>query len=345
MNKNIKIAVIGAGAIGGITAGFIAKAGYDVELVCKHQSIADKANDGLEIVGVRGKHKVKIKAVKNIEDLSGIKDYIFVATKAYDMPSSCKKALKFADKNTLFLSIQNGISVDDMANVVGYNRTIGCVVGYGATLLSPGVLDMTSTGEIIIGMKSPDKRLAELKEILDNVVETRISDDILSELYSKLVVNSCITSLGVISGLYLGQMLKKKRARDIFLKIMYESMDVADAMDISVPPYGGKLDYYSLTKKDFISRTKAHLMIYLVGLKYRKLKSSSLQSLMRGGRTEIEYFNGYIIKKAKELNVKTPINDAVMEMVHEIENGSLQISESNFDDSRIVSCLNNESVS
>ncbi len=336
MSEKTKIAVIGAGAIGGIAAGFIAKAGYDVELVCKHQSIVDKANSGLEIVGVRGKHKVKIKAVKEIDELSGEMDYILVATKTYDMPAACKQALKFSNKNTLFLSMQNGISIDAMADVVGEDRTVGCVVGFGATLLEPGILDMTSSGELLIGMKKKNKKLEELKEILDYVVETRITEEIFAELYSKLIVNSCISALGAVSGLYLGEMLKIKKARDLFIKIMEEAMAVAEAMHITVPPYGGKLDYYKLVKTDRLSRIKTHLMIYLVGLKYRKLKSSSLQSIERGRQTEIDYFNGYIAKKAKELNITTPVNDAVIDMIKKIEQGKLKIQRRNFDELMVL---------
>ena len=220
MNKDIRIAVIGAGAIGGITAGFIAEAGYDVELVCKHQVIVEKVNSGLEIVGARGEHIEKIKAVKEIHELSCKKDYIFIATKTYDMPKACKQVLKFANKNTLFLSMQNGISIDAMAEVVGEERTVGCVVGFGATMLNPGILEMTSSGELLIGMNKENQKLDELKRILDNVVETNISDDIFSELYSKLIVNSCISALGAISGLYLGEMLKLKKARELFIAIM-----------------------------------------------------------------------------------------------------------------------------
>jgi len=239
MVRNKRIAIIGAGAIGGTTAAFIAKAGYDVTLVCKYDEIAKKANARLKVVGVKGTHTIKVNAVKNISDLSGSYDYIFVATKAYDMPVSCKKALAYSHKNTLFLSMQNGISIDAMAKVVGADKTVGCVVGYGSTMLEAGILDMTSTGGLIIGCENNDIDLTELKEILDHVVETKISDTILSELYSKLIVNSCITSLGVISGLYLGQMLKKKYVREIFLKIMFEAMDVAKKLDIHVPPYAG----------------------------------------------------------------------------------------------------------
>lgn len=340
MKNNIKIAVIGAGAIGGTTAAFMTKAGYDVQLVCKYDTITKKACEGLKIVGAKGEHIVKMDAVKEIKELNGKKDYIFVATKAYDMPESCRKALKFADKNTLFVSLQNGISIDAMAEVVGEERTVGCVVGYGGTMLEHGVLDVTSSGDYIIGMKKNSNKLKQLKTIMDTAFETQISDNILEELYSKLIVNSCISALGAVSGLYLGEMLRKKHVRDIFLRIMCEAVDVADAMGLKLPPYAGKLDYYELVDlSSAIKRFKAHLTIRVVGIKYRRLKSSSLQSLERGRKTEIDFFNGYIADKAAELNVKAPMNKAITQIIKEIEDKRTKIQESNFYDDRLMEAL------
>jgi len=340
MNKDLKIAVIGAGAIGGTTAAFLAEAGYDVELVCKYDEITEKAKAGLRIVGVKGEHIVKMKAVKEVEELTGKKDYIMVATKSYDMPETCKRALKFADKNTLFVAMQNGIPLDAMAKVVGEERTVGCVIGYGATMLEYGVLDVTSFGEYIIGMKENSPKLEELKEVLNAAFNTRISDSILSELYSKLIVNACISTLGVVSGLYLGEMLKIKHVRNIFLKIMCEAVDLTNALNLKLPPYAGKLDYYKMTDlSSAVKRFKAHLTIRVVGIKYRRLKSSSLQSVLRGRKTEIDFFNGYIADKADEMTVPAPMNRAITQIVKEIEDKKLEINKENFYDKRIMDAL------
>ena len=201
-------------------------------------------------------------------------------------------------------------------------------------MIAPAELDMTSEGTFIIGMEQSDEdRLAMLKEVLESVVPTTISDNILSELYSKLIVNSCITTLGVICGLKLGDMMKVKKIRNIFLGIMAEALEVANKMELYVPPYAGKLDYYNLFEKDgFISNLKRHLTIRIVGIKYKNLKSSSLQSLKRGRPTEIDYFNGYISKKGDEVGVDTPINDAVTQMVKEIETQNRDISIDNFEE-------------
>ena len=232
------------------------------------------------------------------------------------------------------LSLQNGVCTDALAAVVGESRAVGCVIGFGATMHAPAELEMTSTGEFIIGRENGDASgLEPIREALSAVVPAIISDHILSELYSKLIVNSCITSLGAICGLRLGEMMKRRDARTIFLAIIFEAMAVAHAMQLAVPPYGGKLDYEKLIRGTSpLDNLRRHVIIYVVGLKYRHLKSSSLQSLERGRPTEIDYFNGYIAQKGATYGVDCPVNRRLVGMVKEIENGKRSIKPENLAD-------------
>lgn len=328
------IAVIGGGAIGGITAAHLVKAGYDVELVCKYSDRArDIREDGLRITGVRGEFTVKMKAVADIEELSGPKDLILIVTKAYDMPDAARRALPFMGENTLAVSMQNGICVEALAAVAGLERTVGCVVGWGATMLEGDVLNMTSEGDFVIGAMTPGVDVTALQEALGSFMPTRISDNIIADLYTKMIINSCITSLGVLSGLYLGEILRLKAARNIFISIIREAMAVAAAMKLTVKPYGGKLDYYKLMAgSGGMADLRRHLMIRVIGFKYRRLRSSSLQSLLRGKPTEIDYFNGYIAGKGRELGVPTPVNSRITAMIREIEAGRRSITVDNLSD-------------
>lgn len=334
MDSEPRVAVIGSGAIGGITAAYLSKSGYDVELVCKHAERAEKIKtDGLHVVGVRGEQHVKMNAVAEIGQLSGKKDIVLIVTKAYDMPDAARRALPFLKENSFVVSMQNGICVEALADVVGEKRAVGCVVGWGSTMLPDGSLNMTSKGDFVIGGYLPDTDVSALKTVLDNMIITRISDNIIADLYSKMIINSCITSMGVLSGLYLGQILKLKKARNIFTAIIREALAVADAMKLNVKPYGGKLDYHKLVGRtgapaDF----KRHLMIRLIGFKYRRLKSSSLQSLSRGKPTEVDYFNGFIARKGEALGVRTPVNSRITQMIKEIESGKRSIDVRNYDD-------------
>lgn len=160
--EQLRIVVVGAGAIGGITAALMKEGGNDVTLVCKHQEIADIASGrGLHVVGVRGEHTVHMHAVADIAELNGEYDVAMIATKAYDMPASARALKPFLKENALVLSLQNGICTDALAAVVGEEHTVGCVIGWGATMLGPGELEMTSTGEFIIGRISGSQQALE----------------------------------------------------------------------------------------------------------------------------------------------------------------------------------------
>ena len=292
------------------------------------------ARGGIRVTGAKGAFTISIPAVAAIEELRGVFDAVLIATKAYDMPECARQLLPYLKPDSLVLSLQNGICTDALAAVVGRERTVGCVIGWGATMHGPAELEMTSGGEFIIGrMEGGAEALAPVKEALSHVTETVVSADIFAELYSKLIVNSCITSLGAICGLKLGEMLKRRQARCIFLAIIAEAMNVAHALNLRVPPFGGKLDYDRLMKgHSALDRFRRHAMIYLVGLKFRNLKSSSLQSLERGRPTEIDYFNGYIAQKGAENGVDCPVNRRLTEMVKEIERDKRSIKEENLFD-------------
>jgi 2-dehydropantoate 2-reductase len=335
-NSELSFLVVGAGAIGGITAGLLKRDGYDVEIVCRQSDYASYiSNTGIEVSGYCGKFSVKIPAYSSISEVKGKKDIILHATKANDIIESSRPAIGILKENGFVVSMQNGLCEDAIASVFGRERTIGCVTGWGATMLSYGHFEMTSAGDFIIGYpwRQPDKFLNELAEILSSVVPVRVTDNILGHLYSKLIINSCISSLGVLCGLYLGNMLKIKRIRNVFIEIIKEAVAVSDAMKIRLEVFGGKLDFRKfLDGKGFFSNLRRHLTIRIIGFKYRRLKSSSLQSILRGGRSEVDFFNGYIAARGKELGISVPVNTAITEMIHQIEQKKREISLGNFNE-------------
>ena len=336
-SESIRLAVVGAGAIGGVVAAFLARAGWDLEVVCKHQETVNQAlSPGFHISGVRGEYTIPLRGVKEIRDLSGHKDLVFLATKANDAMEASQALLPFLKESSAVVSLQNGICEDVLAEILGRNRVIGCVVAWGASMHGPGELEITSEGEFVIGCLDGQSkaRLPLIKRILDALAPTRISENIMGELYSKLIINSCINSLGVIAGKRLGELLAMKRARLVFVAIMREAMAVAVAMGIKVEPGGGgKLDYYRfLDGGGALSQMKRDLFIRIIGFKYRRIKSSSLQSLERGRKTEIDYLNGYICARGRKHGVPTPTNDAVVRMVKEIEEGQREMTPENLTD-------------
>jgi 2-dehydropantoate 2-reductase len=207
MNNSPVILVIGAGAIGGIVAGILKRKGFDVCLVTKHPDLAKEISEkGLEISGNCGNFTIKVPSVAEVTQISRRPTIVLIATKALDMPHAAIDVLPLLCEISTVVSLRNGIVEEELGSIVGAERTVGCVVGWGATMHSKTKLEMTSSGEFVIGYidKKQDEKLKELAKILENILPVEISDNILPNLYSKLIINSCITTVGAISGLPLG---------------------------------------------------------------------------------------------------------------------------------------------
>lgn len=334
--SDLSFLVIGAGAVGGITAALLKKNGYDVEIVCKYDEYAKLiSQEGILVTGACGRFRVKLKAYASVTDVNEKKDIVLLATKANDMTGAAESAKNVLKEDGYLISLQNGLCEDDLMNVVGKDRVIGCVTGWGATMESQGNLIMTSEGDFILGYpgRKRDDFLFMLSGIMSSVVPAKTTDNILGHLYSKLIINSCITSLGSVCGLYLGKMLSIGKIRRIFIEIIREAVAVADKMDIKLEVFGGKMDFRKfLEGKGIFSDLRRHLLIMIIGLKYRKLKSSGLQSLERGKPTEIDYLNGYIVRNGRALGVDVSVNESIVGIIHEIERKERKISLTNFNE-------------
>ena len=334
--KDKSILVVGAGSIGGISAAILKKAGYNVEIVCKYEDYRDIiSNEGLKVSGAKGSFSEKMKAFVSVKDLNDTKDIILMAVKATDMVEAAEDLKPFLKRSSLVISMQNGICEPELGRILGNDHIVGCIVGWGATMNKAGDLEMTSTGDFVIGYTNrlEDDRLKEIAVLLGAILPVRITGNIMGHLYSKLIINACITSLGALTGLLLGQMMRIKKARRLFIEIIREAIELSDALQIKVEDYGNRLNYYEfISGRNSYFEVKRHITLILMGLKYRRLKSSSLQSLQRGKLTEIDYLNGYISANGREYGIPTPINEAIVNMIHQIEDGKRQITPANLDD-------------
>jgi 2-dehydropantoate 2-reductase len=121
--------------------------------------------------------------------------------------------------------------------------------------------------------------------------------------------------------------------RRIFVNIIREAVAVADAMNLKLEVFGGRLDFRKfIAGEGWVDNLRRDIMIRIIGFRYRRLKSSSLQSLERGKPSEIDYLNGFIVKQASEHNITVPVNSKIVEIVKMIEHGELPFSIRNFDD-------------
>ncbi|MDJ0666556.1 MAG: 2-dehydropantoate 2-reductase [Desulfobacterales bacterium] len=337
MNPNdLKIAVVGAGAIGGVTAALMTKAGWDPILVCKHaDTLAQVTSPGLVVTRLGETHTVPVRGVLTIAELPRDLDIVFHATKANDCVAVARELLPYLHEASIVVSMQNGISEDALAGVLGRERVAGCVENLAVTLKGPGEIDVTSEGAFILGHidHKQDERIKLIQPMLDAVQPTRISDNIMGELYAKLMFNACINALTAINGVSLGKLLAVRKIRSVFIALMQETLSVADAVGIRLAPAPGGLNLRKLlTGGHLWDQFKRHLILCIVGIKHGRIRPSTLQSLERGRPTEIDYLNGYICDRAAEHAIPVPVNQAVVTMVKEIEAGKRPMTMANMDD-------------
>ena len=331
---NLRIAVIGAGAIGGITAALLSRKGHDVEIVCKYQETADLVQSkGLHVSGLLGEFYAKTAAVKEIADIKDKKDLVFIATKVNDAVAAARQIRPFLGEKALVVSLQNGIIEDQVADVVGQDRVIGCVVGWSATRIGPADMVFTRVGNFIVGdlFGLGYKKVAMVADILNDAVQTNIARNIRGELFSKLIINCCINALSAVTGLNVGPMLDLKPVRDVFISIMAEAVAVADALGIElVPMMGGGLEFHAfLRDHDAVSCQKRDDFLVFLGKQAWDVKPSSLQSLEGGRVTETRWLNGYIVERAAMLGVPVPTNQGICNLIGRIEQGDLTMTPDN----------------
>ena len=328
----MRILIVGAGAIGGVTAAYMTLGGCDTTLMCSRESAAEKIRtDGLHICGKRGETSVRMNAVSSAFELEGTFDAVLIVTKAYDMQEAAKSILPYVKTESIVVSVQNGICIDMLSDIVGADRAAAAVVTWSSTMHGDANLEITAEGEFIIGRQDRSvKRLEQLKKAMDTVFPTKISENITANMFSKLVINSGITCGGAMTGQTLGEMLRGSEARRFFIKTVMEDMRVAEAMGLRVPPFGGKLDYYKFIRGNGAAADlRRNIVLRAVGHKYKNLTSSSLTALRRSRPTEAPYLNGWVSRQGAKLGVPTPINDAVCRIISEIEAGKRKISPEN----------------
>lgn len=334
----MKTLLIGAGAIGGSIAVLTKNAGYDISILCHSEKTKNEIEkNGITLTGALGEHKAKFRCFSSTKELENEKfDICFIATKYGAMSDCAKSILPFVKDNGLVVGMQNGICTDELAQIVGKKRAVGCMLGFGATRLDVTNVKLTSKGEMYIGM--PDGycpgMLDYLKQMLCCVLPTKITDNITARQYSKLIVNSCINATAAITGQTLGKIIDDRRARKLFLAIAREGMNVAGAMNLKVPKYGKMLNYNALMIADnAVFNSMCRYVVWLVSkIAYADVKPSTLQSLERGEKTEIDIFNGYFSKMGNECGAPTPVNDKLTQMIHEIEDGKRKITPDNLEE-------------
>jgi 2-dehydropantoate 2-reductase len=302
----MKILVFGAGALGGFLGGLLSHK-YDVTLYGREEKILPIQESGLKMTGISD-CVTHPKILFKPEDLGKTEfALIILAVKSYDTNSALDIIKKNASQTSTILSLQNGLDNENkIAEAVGLNRTLGGVTSHGITYVGPAHVHHAGIGETLIGeMDGQDTdRIKEIADTLSSVgIETKISSNIGSEIWAKGIVNAAINPLTALTRLRNGFLLEIPSLTRLLEDTCSECIMVAEA---------AKIDLHGC---DVIKKTKN------VARLTAENRSSMLQDIERGKRTEIDSINGAIVEVGKKHGVKTPINSFLVALVKGIEEG------------------------
>lgn len=300
MAKNVKILVMGAGAIGSLFGGLIADVGHDVLLVGRKKHVEKIKEKGLCISGLTEKI-IKVKATTSPRNIEA--DFILFTVKSYDTEEAVKELSLSIKNNTIVISMQNGLGNEEkIANVIGFKHVISGVTSYGALFKEPGHIIHSGIGYTALGELDGKitERLREISDIFNNTgIETEISTDIRRKKWEKLVINAAINPITAIA-----RVKNKALLGEGFRWIMEEA--VIEAVSVAKKE---KMAIYD----DIIEKVRE------VAERTAENESSMLQDIKRGRKTEIEAINGEIVRKAEKKGLYTPVNKTLYQLVKSIE--------------------------
>ena len=327
------ILVVGGGAIGGITAALLTQKGENVIVLDADAEHVKGMNRGLQITGVR-KLTIPVRSMRPAEfsskDYDGWADIVLLAVKGLHTESALKSVLPSISKTAPVISMQNGINEETIAKIVGTKRTIACSITWGGTNKGPGQLMQTTEGGFIIGQWPSGKSdiVDEAAVLLSKAFTTEVSDNIIGDRWTKLLITVSFTGVGTTAGLTYGGVIDNEAARKVALTVITETYDVGIKAGVKFADLMGVSPSIVLVrnKVDFDQASK---LLDMGFANHRATKPSMWQDIEKGRKTEIDFVNGYVVRKGKEVGLKTPANELVTKVVREIEDGKKKPSLAN----------------
>ena len=329
----MKYAIYGAGSLGTVLGAYMTKAGVPVELINRNQAHVEALRKNGAHIGGTTDMTVPVKAIFP-DEMEGVYDVIFLMTKQLHNDEVVTKLLPFLSEKSVIVTLQNGIPEPLIAEIAGPQRTIGCVVEWGATLAAPGVCELTSDPDSMsfhMGRMEgiTDEQLQLVKSLLETMCPVEIEENLIGARWSKLLINATFSGFGTIMGGRFGDVAGSKEARPYVLACMKECMDVGRAAGAVFAPVQGKditkLFYY----RGPVKKAFASFLLPIAMKKHRLIEPSMLQDMKKGKPCEIDAINGVVCEWGRKTGVPTPVNDRIVEIVKKEEAGELPLSKDN----------------
>lgn len=329
--KSPRVLMAGSGAIGAYAGGLMIKDGWNVTMADGWKAHVDAINaNGIKITGTdpeHGEYLIPATAI-HFDDLGKQAheapfDVIILSVKSYALESVASMLLAYAHDKTVFVALMNTMPDRRLAAVVGAHRTVGCIVTISSSLYDPGHVfrtDQLTSGYFNVGELDgePSPRTAQLAKMFESASRSWMSTTLMKDRYGKLCGNCSSNALVGLSGLPTSEVLRDRMLMTIGVHALAETAAVARA-EGNLPPKAMGIPineyFHAVKSKDLRAiLTKIHDFTFLT--KNTGVASFG-QDVKKGRRTEVDYLNGYVVGRGRELDVDTPVCKAIVALVHE----------------------------
>ena len=325
----MRMIVIGVGPIGGIIGGRLARAGHDMTFVdIDREHVAAIRKNGLQVDVPDGAFNVRIPIVFP-EEIDGRFDIVLIAVRSNYTPDALATVMPHLTDNGLLVSFQNGINPPLLEEKVGPDRTVGVAIRMGSRRIAPGHVQTATRGHLYAGHLhgKTTPQLEKLNTLLDTVIPSEISDNILGVLWSKLTY-TCLGYFGSLADAALAASCKSDADRRVLADFFAEVVAVGKAVGVRFIP----LAEYNPPDFHPSRPFEKHLAAVNEMAKSWTLddRKGPLRQLQKGIKTEVDYTLAHVVREGEKLKISTPLCRKLLEMVHELESGRRPLGMQNY---------------
>jgi 2-dehydropantoate 2-reductase len=301
-----KIAVVGAGAVGGYFGGMLARAGAPVVMIGRAPFVEAVNQNGLLFNTLHFKESVRVEASTELSATRGAEVVLF-CVKTTDTAETARALAPLLSPKAIIISMQNGVDNAEQIRAASGLDALGAVVYVAASVPQAGSVKHVGRGDLVVGPRNA--RTEHIASLFERAgVPCRISENIEGELWTKLTWNCALNAVSALGRAKYGQIAANEDACKVVAEVVYEVLAVAQAADIHPPGLENPQVALASALKGAAQMSEA--------------LSSTAQDLIRGKRTEIDSLNGYISRRGAALGVATPINQALFALVKLAESRS-----------------------
>jgi 2-dehydropantoate 2-reductase len=306
----MKIVILGAGALGSITAAYLARAGADVSLIARGPRAKRLTEKGVTVRPTfADEFTARVSIVERPEDVAEC-DAFMMTAKTYDTVTALRGLGSL--KPGMAFSVQNGVVKNaQLADAFGWPQVIGCIANFSGEVLEDGTVLFTRNAGLYLGeLPSGDsQRVRDLGQVIDEAgIKTIVAPDIESVEWSKLATWLGITAVSVLSRLYTHIVYQDKDLSALQVRIISEAARIAEKSGVAIKDLGGLIIPRTIASSDSDASTaqliKTGEWMQSEGVVEHRM--SALQDLLRGRRLEIEETYGWAVRRAHELGIDVP---------------------------------------